>query len=213
MGSIIVRPVRFRILAQPLDDLPHIAGHGGRAEMTQLRNTAVLRVRAQGGSLELVAEPDREAGETWRGWPYALPGGRYVAFTTWIGDVTTANIGLVDTSTGESVLLGPGVYPRYSPTGHLLFTRSDGTLMAAPLDERAMAFTSDPTPIMADMSFNATQGFVELDLARDGTLVYQDGEAARQTMVLVDREGRTTPVDTTFQGDFWGIAVDPSLYI
>ena len=64
-------------------------------------------------------------------WPEVLPGGRAVLFNSASGDGMV--IFLLDLETFEERSLIPGVAPRYSPTGHIVYAL-DGTLLAVPFD-------------------------------------------------------------------------------
>ncbi|MDX1676164.1 MAG: protein kinase, partial [Longimicrobiales bacterium] len=83
----------------------------------------ILRIRSQGGTVEPVVQPDEERGETWTGWPDVTPDGRYLFYVAWFGTTLDAQVAVRDTETGRDTLLAVGVHPRWSPTGHLVFTR------------------------------------------------------------------------------------------
>jgi serine/threonine-protein kinase len=172
-------------------------------------DTKVLRIRAQGGSLSVAVDADTARAELWRGWPHAIPGGRYILFGVSRGAIDEAEVGIKDMETGESAILTPGLFPRYAPTGHLVFTRSDGTLMAAGLDLNGLALTDEPAAVLGGISVNAGETFAEMDLSEAGTLIFRSGQAASQELVWVDREGNVDPVDSEFVGGFQGISLAP----
>ncbi|NIP78326.1 MAG: hypothetical protein GWM90_03645, partial [Gemmatimonadetes bacterium] len=161
----------------------------------------ILRVRSQGGMVELVIEPSPERGETWVGWPDIAPGGRYLFYVAWFGNAADARIGVRDLSTGRDTLVADGLYPRWSPTGHLVFTRLDGTVLAAPFDEGRLTLTADPAAVFGGVSVNATQAYADLAISASGRIVYGTGEAAQEQLVWVDRDGTETAIDTLFSGD------------
>jgi hypothetical protein len=63
-----------------------------------------------------------------------LPNGKGVLFALALsGDFSANTIHVADLTTGDVHELAQGVMGRYAESGHLLYVRSDGTLMAAPL--------------------------------------------------------------------------------
>jgi Tol biopolymer transport system component len=167
----------------------------------------ILRIRSQGGALEEVVVPSEARGETWVGWPHVLPGGRYLLFEAWYTSAGDAMVGIHDLETGRDTVLARGLYPRWSTTGHVVFTRVDGTIMAAPFDERTLGLDTEPAVIFGRVGVNASQGYGEYTLSRTGRLVYRTGAASLETLLWVDRDGVETPVDTAFEGDFGSIAL------
>ena len=104
------------------------------------------RVPAGGGSPEIITEVDTGAGDIFSGLLDVLPGGRGVVFKTRGADGD--RIQAVDVETGEVKDLTSGTFPRYSPTGHLLFMDDDATLLAASFDVERLELTGDRPPIM-----------------------------------------------------------------
>jgi Tol biopolymer transport system component len=102
-----------------------------------------------------------------------------------------------------------GLHPRYAATGHLVFARVDGTVMAAPLDVGALALTSEPAAIFGNVSVNTTEGYAELVISPSGRLAYRAGGSIDEQLVWVGRDGSEVPVDTSFSGDFGGVALSP----
>ena len=165
----------------------------------------VNRIRGQGGSVEQVVTPAAGRGESWTGWPAIAPGGRFLFYVAWFGNPTDAQVAVRDMETGRDTVLAVGLYPRWSPTGHVVFTRLDGTVLAAPFDGNSLSLSADPAPVFGGVSVNPTQGYAELALSLNGWLIYGTGEAAREHLVVVSRDGVATAVDTAFTGDFEAI--------
>ena len=119
-----------------------------------------------------------------------LPDGNTVLFAAARGaDFTSSRIFVQSIGTGERTTLVDGTYPRYSPTGHILFARN-GTLFALPFDVRALKATGNPAPIITDLAMNSTTGAALFTFSSSGTLVYRarGGETGR-AMLWVDRTG------------------------
>ena len=156
----------------------------------------LFRIPAAGGDREPLTT--LEDGEVSHVWPEILPGGEAVLFTVMKG-AGTANwqIDVLRLDTGERALLvAGGSYPRYAPTGHLVFA-VDGTLRAVLFDLTTLTVTGDPVPVLEGVT---TTGFgaASASFASDGTLVYvpggAEGVSAERTLVWVDREGTEEPL-------------------
>lgn len=99
------------------------------------------------------------------------------------------------------VVLPNGSSPRYSPTGHLLYSVA-GTIWAARFDARSAVVQADAAPVLAGVRHQAS-GAVDFDIAADGSIVYVPGDAQGiaggdefpRTLVWVDRAGREEPVE------------------
>ena len=150
--------------------------------------SALWQVPASGGAPQPVTRLSN--GETSHRWPSMLPDGNTVLFAAARGaDFTSSRIFVQSMGTGERTALVDGTYPRYSPTGHILFARN-GTLFALPFDVRALKATGNPAPIITDLAMNSTTGAALFTFSSSGTLVYRarGGETGR-AMLWVDRTG------------------------
>ena len=156
------------------------------------------RVSASGGEPEELTMPDAQLLN--HAWPHILPGGRAVLFTIQsAGAFENAQIAVLNLDTGEQQVLVPGgSYPRYSPTGHLVYG-VNGTLRAVGFDPDRLEVT-DPNPVpVLDGVVTKSSGAADFDLARDGSLVYVTGQGApsgiERMLVWVDRQGDEVPLD------------------
>ena len=170
----------------------------------------INRIRSQGGTLERVVQPREDRGDSWTGWPHIAAGGRYLFYEAWFGNPGDAQVAVRDLETGRDTLLAVGLYPRWVPTGHVVFTRLDGTVMAAPFDGDDLTLTQDPAAVFGGVSVNGSQGYSEVAVSASGRLLYGTGEAAREQLVWVDRDGVETPIDTSFTGDFDAVRLSAS---
>ena len=160
--------------------------------------SGLWRVNAGGGEPEALTSPDAGASVN-HVWPEILPGGRAVLFTILRGSSTeTAQIAVLNLETDEEqVLIQGGSYPRYSPTGHIIYG-IDGTMRAVPFDLDRLEVVGNPVPIVEDVITKAS-GAAAFALAGDGSLVYLTGPGATRggaarTLVWVERDGRQEPV-------------------
>ena len=164
-------------------------------------NAGLRRVPAGGGSPEIVTEVDTGAGNVFSRYLDVLPDGRGVVFMTRGpgGD----RIQAVDVETGEVKDLAPGTYPRYSPTGHLLFI-DDDVLWAVPFDVESLELTDAAVPVAEGLAVLGN-GLGFFDLSQTGTLVYRTGAAGGSlTPVWVERNGTAREIDPG-----WSVRGDP----
>ena len=161
--------------------------------------SGLWRVSSNSGEPEQITAPDREQGQVNHAWPHILPGGRAVLFTILTeGAIENAQIAVLNLDTNEQRVLVPaGSYPRYSPTGHLLYGVS-GALRAVGFDVDRLEVT-DPNPVTVLAGIvTKPSGAADFDLARDGSLVYVAGQGVggiERTLVWVDRQGSEVPLD------------------
>ncbi len=156
----------------------------------------LMRVSAAGGIPQAITVPDTAQGETRHRWPEILPGGNAVVFTAWSGSLTDAHLAVVSLTSGRVAHLPEvGTNPHYIDTGHLLYVRSDGSVVAVPFDLSNLAVTGQAIPLLESVS-NGAGGPMELALSRNGSLAYMAGGAATgTTLVLVDRHGAEATVE------------------
>ncbi|MCK5482668.1 MAG: PD40 domain-containing protein, partial [Gemmatimonadetes bacterium] len=141
---------------------------------------AVARVPAAGGPIEQLTTPDFSVEDSHQ-FPQALPGGKGVVFTIYRWPDLRSDIAVVDIETREVEVLFRGTYARYAPSGHLIYLRSDGAMLAVPFDERRLTVSGAPL----SLTERVTGVF---RLSRSGTLMYTV-RTGQPRLVLVDRTG------------------------
>lgn len=110
------------------------------------REFNISRIRPVGGEPETVTTVAE--GEGFHIFPQPLPNGKALLFQVLrSGDGTDAEIWSVDLQTHVRNRLTLGSSARYSPSGHLLFGTTAGTLMAAPFDVERAALSGPAVPI------------------------------------------------------------------
>jgi serine/threonine-protein kinase len=118
--------------------------------------------------------------------PHFLPDGRrllYVRRRTGEPD----RIVLLDVETGESRDLIEGAWPRYAPSGHLVFARGE-TIWAAAVDVRSVTVLGEERPVLEGVNILSTMP--RLAFSGDGTLVYIPAGPGNDVMLAwVEREG------------------------
>ena len=132
-------------------------------------------------------------------WPEILPGGKTVLVAVRLGS-TDVRIVALALETGEQTDLElQGTYPRYSPTGHIVFARFEGvvsgnprvvgSLFAVPFDHERVRVTGSPATMRENIAVYPNGGAF-FDLSDDGTLFFVTAqEAASRSLVWVERDG------------------------
>ena len=155
-------------------------------------SSGLWRVAAVGGEPEQLTTPDPEQGEVDHIWPEILPGGEAVLFTIRASPIEDSQIAVLSLDTGEQkIVLRGGSYPRYSPTGHLLYG-VQGNLWAVAFDLNRLETVGDPVPVQEGV-LTKGQGAANFSVSENGSLIYMPGLGAireTRTLVWVDREGR-----------------------
>jgi tRNA A-37 threonylcarbamoyl transferase component Bud32 len=178
--------------------------------VTWLDNGTVVYLRTGGREIRGIPQDGGPSRLLWRPdtgrvmHPTPLPGGRGVLFIDWCAScgpgMGPSDLWALDLRTGQAHLVERDVIIGfYAPTGHLVFVRPSGELMAAPFDLRSLDTRGAPRLIQDSLAVEQAW-FSNIALSQEGTLVVRAGRAAtpvqRYTMVWVDRSGRETPVDS-----------------
>ncbi len=151
-----------------------------------------MRVSGQGGEPVEIRPLDAAKGERGLATPHAFDGGVLFAVATNNSEsYDDASIAALSTATGRSrVVIEGGCFPRYSPSGHILYTRS-GSLFAAPFDASALRLTGQPFRVLDGVMMSRNTGVANYDVSANGTLLYVRGEAdgGARTLYWVTRSG------------------------
>ena len=150
---------------------------------------------AVGGRPQPVTTLDAEEGEIGHVWPEILPDGESVLFTILKSPVAESQIAVLSLDSGEhKVVLQGGSYPRYSPTGHLLYGMGE-RLWAVGFDLNHLETVGDPVPVQEGVR-TKNAGAADFSVSENGSLLYVAGGGGYdpRTVVWVDREGREEPL-------------------
>jgi Tol biopolymer transport system component len=167
-------------------------GKQGTIAFTPLGTGTVLQMSDSGGSPQPLTQLHK--GDTGNRWPDFLPGGRAVLFAG--GTSTKPRIGVRSIQTGEQrVLIQAGGYPRYAPSGHLVYVQS-GTLMATPFDLQRLEVSGEGVPVVESVLRSTSTGSAQYSVSETGWLVYVPGgpEADQRKLVWVSRNGTEQPL-------------------
>jgi len=135
-------------------------------------------------------------GEACHRWPYVLPGGKFVLFTVSrvINNFEEADIALLTLQgRGRRTLLEhAGMYPRYLPSGHLVYV-TKGSLFAAPFDLKRFQITGAATRL-EEVASDIPIGFAQVDFSAAGICVFGARGQGLSIPQWLDAVGRTEPL-------------------
>lgn len=153
----------------------------------------LMRRPATGGGVpEPVTVADSPGPEVYyHGWPELLPNGKGALFTI-LRDHLINNIAVVDFSNGQIRVLVQGQVARYAESGHLIYVREDGGLMAAPFDQDKLELRGEGVLLSDHLPVGTT---ADLAISRTGRLLYSVRHGLTLELVWVDRDGTWAPVD------------------
>lgn len=159
-------------------------------------NIGLVGLHAQDGNPVQLTQPNSDRGEQYHAWPEILPDGEHVLFTAVTG--FGSDLGVYSFATGDWRIIertSGAAQPRYLDSGHLVFFRNGG-LFAAPFDLRSMTLSSSETPVLKNVftGWNAGLEIGYFETSRTGSLVYASGTSATNQLVIVDRNGKATPM-------------------
>ena len=154
----------------------------------------LMRVPAAGGEPEVLTIVDADQGETYHRWPDILPNLKGILFTAWSGSDEGSRLAVVSLETGAvSYLLPGGSFPRYTPTGHIVYGVG-GTLRAVGFDADRLELTStNAIPVVEKVATGVSSGAGNFSVSANGSLVYVrdagTGVSVQRALVWVDRAG------------------------
>ena len=164
----------------------------------------LFEVSARGGRSQVLLDLPEVAEAlqqpvTYLGRPHFLPaeaGPRTIMFTAWLPQAGGNHLVVRDLAGGTPRVVGPGDFPYYSPSGHIVYQASYGTygLWALP-------FSLDRLDATGEAFLVAEDGRAPT-VAEDGTLVYSAATSSGpERLVWVDRKGeRTEPTGLEHKG-------------
>lgn len=152
-------------------------------------DTGLAQVSSSGGTPQIIAKPDIENGVIRLLWPEILPGGKAALCTIWRGSLDSASVGLVDLETGVvDLLLEEATFPKYSPSGHIVYASTEKSLMAIPFSLKRLKVTGPVVSLIDGINVKAG-GPALFTFSNDGSLVFFRGFGTRLMIVMVDRQG------------------------
>jgi serine/threonine-protein kinase len=127
-------------------------------------------VPAAGGTPRPVTKLD--AGEDTHRYPQMLPAAQTVLFMNGLNNDGEGTIEAQSLKTGKRKRLAEaGAYPRYLPSGHLVYMHQ-GTLFAVAMNPRRLELSGSPAPVLEDVGFYPGTGTAGFAFAQSGMFVY-----------------------------------------
>jgi eukaryotic-like serine/threonine-protein kinase len=154
------------------------------------RGSSLWRTDRSGGQITRLTIADSANGGV-HTWPHVLPGGEAVLFNAlqqngWVND---ARVQVVRIRDGAVTSLDiRGLNPRYVPSGHILVSQTDGTVLAAAFDLRTLELRGKPISVLAGLAVPST-GAALYSVSRSGVLAYLEGDVNTRP-VIADLKGR-----------------------
>jgi Tol biopolymer transport system component len=187
-------------------------GEDGNIVFVPTIRSGVFRVSSAGGAAEPLTTLNQEAGEVTQRWPQVLPDGKSVIFTshTHGGNYEDADIVAYSMSSGQSkVLLHKGYYPRYLPSGHLLYIH-EGTIFASSFDAKRLEVTGKPVPIVEGVVSAPGNGGAQFSFSDAGNLAYVPGRRTSQNFGIywMAVDGKFTSLREA-KGDYYDLKFSP----
>ena len=169
------------------------ASWGGDGYVYYSVPTGLVRRPATGGGDPEQITISEPAGldEIDHGWPDVLPNSKGALFTI-IKDHSPNQIAVVDFSTGQVRVLVEGILGRYAESGHLIYVREDGGLMAARFDQDGLVLSGQGVLLDDRLSDDSAP---DLAIAGTGRLLYITRPRFTRELVWVDRTGSWSSVD------------------
>jgi serine/threonine protein kinase/Tol biopolymer transport system component len=150
-------------------------------------NTGGLqRISAAGGATTPATSVDPSRKENSHRRPWFLPDGRHFLYTAIVNGTSDATIYVGALDSREARVLTQASSNAIYASGYLLFLRED-TLMAQPFDAKRLATTGEAVPVADQVG--ASSGAQAFFTAAAGTLVFQTGAQASQSIAWLDRTG------------------------
>ncbi|HZI30180.1 MAG TPA: hypothetical protein VFD64_18585, partial [Gemmatimonadaceae bacterium] len=164
---------------------------------------------ATGGGFELwsVSEDGGPARKVWYAdstgalaLPSPLPNGRGVVVARYRSN-GAPSLWVVDARSGNAKKVIDGALSaQYVSSGHLIYARGDGALLALPFNPRSLEVTGSATPVMEgiEISFGLLPQYA---VSLDGTLIARTGSIGginQYQAIWVDRAGRSMVIDTAW---------------
>lgn len=169
----------------------HRASWGDHDSLLFVRAGNFWTISANGGDARQRTQLDTRGGVRGSYSSY-LPGARAALVNIAHGDELTPDeydVALLDLDNGDVRSLGlSGSNPRYLPTGHILFARQGGMVLAVPFDLASRKVTGTPKLVLDSVEVR-NGGVALFGVSGNGTLAYIAGRQNR-SIATIDRAGR-----------------------
>ena len=166
---------------------------------------ALFTVPGAGGVLTPVLGPSDGVSYNY---PWMLPGGEAALMMVRAGNPAEVRMVVVDLETGAADTLGFGTRAAYA-SDHLVFSGSDGTLLAQPFDPEARRTTGQSVAILDGVALGGPGGQGQFTLSAQGGLTYQAGGGVGGNTLVIEGPGGSAAVNLPEQGNIEEPAFSP----
>ena len=166
-------------------------------------DSPLYRVSSTGGEASAISTLDSDAKERSHRWPEMLPSHNALLFNVVYqtgNPLDNADVAILDLKTGKhKVLIKGAAFPRYSPTGHIIYATAKG-LFAIPFDESKGDITGPAFELIRDVQTSAGNGRAQYSFSQNGDLVFlqrkeNDKDSDTENGLLsISRNGEEKPV-------------------
>ena len=167
-----------------------------------------LHALSADGTIETITDTaGNEQGE-WHSYPDLSPEADRLLYVVVEGQTVT--LWIRDLQRGQSHLLSPvGSRAHFVGSDLVVFSRREGTLWAAQLDDDRTSFAHEPVLVRDDVDYQG--GLVQYTVSDDGTLAYfrAPAEQMSRRLVRVDRKGDSEPLPLQLEGRYSGVRWSP----
>jgi serine/threonine-protein kinase len=159
-------------------------GPDGTIYFVPAQFSGIWQVSSEGGTPQPLTKVDIQKNESGHHWPCVLPGGSHLLF-----DVKGGGIAVYSLHTGERIKIrDSGSFPRYVPTGHLVYIEAD-KLQAVHLNLSRMELVGASTTVLEGFRLDDMSA-AQYTFSDEGTLVYISGGLANAgNLTWIKRDG------------------------
>jgi eukaryotic-like serine/threonine-protein kinase len=168
----------------------------GTIVIGDLQTGGLSLVSAEGGAVRPLTTVDSTAGERRHVRPRMLPDGKTVLFE--VQTKEESRLAAASLTTGKITYLGEGQMPTWAPPGFLVYLTGDGP-RAVRFDTRSLKVSGPALPVETNTGLSS-EPVSELDVSRNGTLVYLTRDPTRRALVEVDHLGRERVLSPDLRG-------------
>ena len=175
----------------------------------------IYELPANGGNLVQLTQVARSAGELAHEYPQMLPGKRGLLFNVVNQSSVPSDWAVVvetlDGSKRRLVVEG-GSYPRYVPSGHIVFARH-GAMLAVPFDASRLSVNGAPVVVVEDVmhgeggrNSELNFGTAQFSVSNTGSLAYVPGGIYPEepnSLIWVNRTGEVEPLPLPSHRHLW----------
>jgi Tol biopolymer transport system component len=169
-------------------------------------DNALFQVPVKGGERKQISTLNTKARERTHRWPAMLPDGRSLLFCVAYetgNPLDNADVAVLDLDTGQhKVLIKGASYPRYSPTGHIIYATRRG-IFAVGFDATAKELTGPPFMTEENVVTARGNGRAQYSFSATGDLSFikwgqqEDQKDENDALVWIDRKGQEEVVAET----------------